>query len=372
MQTGTTEVSGLEEAQRPEIDEVETINEAQTEEVPETESARETVARELEKLKNSNGQESEATEQKADSEKQVKPQQEAQKQERIDPDLAAPERLPAGQKAIFDKLPKGLKREANKLFKAYEGSLTQAQQEAAKNRAIQEAIAPYIPEWGMRGVSPAQGIAQLAAAQAKLTNPDKSIRKNSFKLLMRQSGLTAQDLADDGEQVSRTQEASPVISQLQDKIQQLESYIGSQQATNEQAQVKPIIDELESVRQEIDETSGDYRYPELHNEAFLQQTVKPLVSAIKGSVAGISWADALRKAYEISTGRKPAESFQSNQTRLHAAAMKPQTRAIAPVSVRGKSISSASTLDNSEPPPEALMDARATTAWALNQLRTRR
>jgi TolA-binding protein len=223
----------------------------------------------------------------------------------------------------------------------------------------------------MRGISPAQGIAQLAAAQAKLTNPDKSVRKNSFKMLMKQSGLTAQDLAEDGQQVSE-QKDNPVINQLQEKIQQLESYIGSQQATNEQAQVKPIIDELESVRQEIDQASGDYRYPELHNEVFLQQTVKPLVSAIKGSVAGISWADALRKAYEISTGRKPAESFTSNQTRLHAAAMKPQTRAIAPVSVRGKSISSASTLDNNEPPPEALMDARATTAWALNQLRTRR
>ena len=114
MQTGESEVSGLEETQRIPLEtEQETIDEAQTEEIPEKESARETVARELEKLKNSDGQESQDTEQKADSKEQAKPNQETQKQERIDPDLAAPERLPAGQKAIFDKLPNGLKREAN-------------------------------------------------------------------------------------------------------------------------------------------------------------------------------------------------------------------------------------------------------------------
>jgi len=304
---------------------------------------------------------------KAKSKKELSKKPVEQKLEReSDPDLLPPERLPDSQKGVFSKLPKGLKREANKLFNSYERSMTQYNQALAQTKGLSDAIQPYISEWGMRGVSPAQGVAQLAAAQAKLTDPDPAVRERTFLALAKQSGI---DVTKFGSAAETPKQDNAEIISLREKVSQLESYLGSQKTTQDSNQTQAIVQELESVRQEVDETSGDYRYPELHNEAFLQQTVKPLVSAIKGTVSGISWADALRKAYLVATGRQPLNSHNGTQTRLHAAEIKQQpARVIAPVSVRGRSISSSSIPDDM-PPPEAMRDPRATTRWALEQLR---
>lgn len=362
MQTGEQEISGLgEEESSLESQEVEQNEPAQDE--PSKESPKETVRRELEKLKNADGDssESEGQEQKELSKKPVE-----RLERESDPDLLPPERLPGSQKGVFSKLPKGLRREANKLFKSYESSMTQYNQALSQTKGLMDAIQPYVSEWGMRGVSAAQGVAQLAAAQAKLTDPDPAVRKRTFLALAKQSGINPAELGE-GEPSQKTENAE--LISLREKVQQLESYVGTQKSTQDQGQTVAIVQELESVRQEIDETSGDYRYPELHNEAFLQQTVKPLVSAIKGTVSGISWAEALRKAYTIATGRQPLDSHNGTQTRLPAAEINKQpARVIAPVSVRGRSISSTSISDDM-PPPEAMRDPRATTRWALEQLR---
>ena len=363
MQTGEQELPELGQEERTlEPQEVEQNEPEQTE--PVKESPKETVRKELEKLKNADGDsgESEGQEQK---ELSKKPTERLERES--DPDLLPPERLPDSQKGVFSKLPKGLKREANKLFNSYERSMTQYNQALAQTKGLSDAIQPYISEWGMRGVSPAQGVAQLAAAQAKLTDPDPKVRERTFLALAKQSGIDVTKFGQ-GEAPAQKTDNAEIIS-LREKVSQLESYLGSQKATQDSSQTQAIVQELESVRQEVDETSGDYRYPELHNEAFLQQTVKPLVSAIKGTVSGISWADALRKAYLVATGRQPLNSHNGTQTRLPAAEYNKQpARVIAPVSVRGRSISSSSIPDDM-PPPEAMRDPRATARWALEQLR---
>ena len=367
MQAGNEEQSVIETEPEALLDDEQEQTTEQPEEQPEpekNESAKESARKALEKL-SSNG------DQVPEGQPEIKqPEKQAEPQGKIDPALAPPERLPEGQKQLFQKLPKGLKRETNKLFKSYEAAMTKANQAASETRGLMEAIQPYASEWGMRGLSPAQGVAQLAAAQAKLTNPDKNVRLKSFQLLLKHAGLSAEDLGQKGEAAPAA--VNEEINSLRGQVQQLQSMISTQQSASRQGETNAIVQELESVRLEVDQTSGDYRYPELHDENFLQQTVKPLVSAIKGSVPGITWADALKKAYSLATG-KPGESLNSNQTRLTAAGNinKTPIRMIPPVSVRGKSVSTF-TGSEDDVPAEARGDARATARWVLERLKSGR
>ena len=125
---------------------------------------------------------------------------------------------------------------------------------------------------------------------------------------------------------------------------------------------------MEAVRNEVD-AKGEYIYKELHDPSFLSQ-VKPLVSALVKTVPGITYSDALKRAYHTLIDQN-GNFNQQNQARLQANNNNVSTRAAsAGVSVRGKS--RATPLSSQEEfPEEALGSARDTVRWALKQIERR-
>lgn len=366
--------------------------EANTEEVKENtyakESAKDTVARIF--------KESQAKDQTGDQgQNQEKGQTVANKNqvgskpelaEGIDPELLPPERLNSQQRQLFQNLPVGLKRGLHKTIKDLERGQTQllgqykAQYERATNesKGLVEAINPYLSKWGDIGMTATQVIVGLASAHDKLNNPETS--QSAYLQLGQQLGhvdeqgrfLGSQNVGNSNNQNINLAN-NPYVKELEQKIISLQSKVDPIYNNHEQEfnkTVSSITAEMQSVRDEVDPNTGNFVYPELQNEEYLKM-LSPRISAIVASAPNVSYADALRQANAKT--REELFGVTTTQTQIRPTAPRPtfnnNVRAIeAAQTVRGRispSLNTSST--NGTPPPEALKDARSTTAWVIQQ-----
>jgi hypothetical protein len=374
MPEGGIDLQGLpEEAQSVEAPEVENeVGETEQSE-PEHETARETVERQLNLLKEGAG--SEGAESKASSKvkdgvvKRSAKQKEQQQQFEIPP----PNRLNAAQKEVFNKLPPDLRRATHEMFKNHEGLVTRAMQQArnAEREAahVVETVRPYLlahPELQEEGYTEAKLVSSLIAAHQRLTDPKTA--KQTWIQLGQQIGIPSQALTQFADGQTGTGAVQSDISQhpqfraLQERLNQVTSVIDGRAKQEYETTVSGIVSEMEAVRNEKD-NFGRYLYPKLHEDDFLEQA-KPLVSALIKVRPGLGYGEALRQAYATLEGQNGNFS-QGSQARFPQQQVSPSAAA---VSVRGRSAPSAPS-EMEEIPPEALKDARATTAWALKQLR---
>lgn len=292
----------------------------------------------------------------------------------LDPELQPPERLSPKAKLAFQNLPKGLKREIHKTIKDVEAGGTKVVQEARKEaeevRHIREAVASFVGDWADRGFTVPQGIMQLARVQQKLTNPETKL--STFIAIGRDLGIAPEHIA---EHLSGKSGAAPApltshpeFTALQNETKQLRSEI---EQRNLAQSVQPIVQEMNAVRHEVDPTSGKFRYPELHDESYLE-SLKTRVTELVGNGSGLSVGQALLQA---NTERKQALfghslPAQSTTTRIPASAPQNNRAQLAAVSVRGSRVASGITPGNDvSPPPEALKNPAATTRWVLEQQR---
>lgn len=404
MPSGREEVSGLQET-----DGVESTTPETTGSSDETrnESTRETVARALKELSSqeSDGDQSGEGEsikinptkesagllgdptntegQQAQKTKAAKPDK---SQQTPDPDLEPPNRFQAPSKELFNKLPAGLKKELNRTIKDLEAQATRSNQEYSKAtnevRGYLEAVQPYIQDWGRMGFSGPGGVAALAATQAKLLNPQT--REQTFLELASDLQLSHLIGKGDGAAPNGAEAASdisnhPTVKALQNENNALRQKVDlvfnnfqQTQQTQFDAGAQGIATEMMAVRDEQDQ-AGRYRHPELHDEAFLEST-KPLVSALIGTVPGISYGDALRRSWSMLTGKPLTTSTQPNQARLPAAGNTNSRAASAAVTVRGRGASIVNGQAEDEIPQDVLNQpgSKATVAYSLEMLRRRR
>lgn len=270
----------------------------------------------------------------------VKPVKKLVKAEALsDPELLAPERFDLKTKEIFNQLPPELKKAVHSTVKNLEGMATRATQDARKaaedNRFIQEAVQPYVAEFGRLGLTAPQGIATLLAAHKRLVTPETS--KEAYIALGKDLGFDTSFLEQDGESTNGNVDLSkhPQIQQLaaenkrlREMIEPVHSGIQKQQQSQNDAAEAQIFNELTSVINETD-SSGRYVNPKLHEEEFLEAW-KPLVSALIRTDKTIkTYKEAGQRAYDRLVGRS---SSQSNQAKL------PQNNrsVTAGVSVRGR------------------------------------
>ena len=349
-----------------------------------SETARETVARELKKLQ-------EETSGDAGAETEEQPAPEAplpvKKSAKVkaskvakepEVEIAPPNRLTAEQKEHFNKLPAPLKKATHAMFQNVEAQFTRAMQDArsAQKEAahIVEAVRPYLlahPELAEQGFTESKIVSGLLAAHQRLTNPKTAL--STYADLGAQIGLNKEKIAAileiakgngfSGEDIKQ----HPEFVSLQERFNALESKItGAEQKTLD-AQVNSIVSEMEAVRDERN-SAGQYLYPKLHDGEYLEQ-VKPLVSALVRAIPGLSYGEALKRAYHTIEGQN-GNSIQTPQPRLSAAQLGRTERSAAAVaSVRGRSAPITSAAAVNEPPEEALKDARSTVMWALQQHR---
>lgn len=401
MSTGREEFSSVSEAEPVEAPETNTETESNSDGENRNESTRETVARAFKELSSEEGDGDQSGEdkkptidpfnegkgllkdqpgEKAGEGQKSKPDKTAKNQAEFDPDLVPPPRLDAAGKELFNNLPKGLKKGLNKTIKDLEGMATRSSQEyaraAGEARGYLEAVQPYIAEWGQLGFSGPAGVAALAATQSKLMNP--KTRLQTYLELGSDLGIDVAKLsgsASNGEVDASDISTHPVIQAMQNENNALRENLNVLLLKHQQTEqtsfnqgVDGITAEFAAVRDEMDQT-GRYRYPELHDEAFLEST-KPLVSALIGTVPGITYGDALKQSWAILSGKNIPTSNQAN--RVPATGSNNQARAAqAAVSVRGRTASLVNGHSDDEIPPEALKSTRATVAYALEMERRR-
>lgn len=301
----------------------------------------------------------------------------------FDPDLQPPERFNARGKQLFHNLPKGIKRELNRFVREQESSFGRERQgvgqEREELRSIRDAYQPYVAEWGKLGINPPQAIAELAATQRKITQPDLDERTREFAQLAIDCRIPREKLAavlgltpNGGAPMSV--EHDPVVQGLRSEIENLKSQIHGERDQRIEHAANLIGQEIDQVVDERDPATGNYRYPGLHEEVFLE-SAKRRVSELVRENRGLSYGDAFRRAHDeiasrfgfnprgsnqASTPRPPAPAAINTQQRAHAAAQ----------SVRGRSASVVANGHSAkEPPPEVLANAKATTEWVLHNLR---
>jgi len=266
------------------------------------------------------------------------------KNDAFDPELSPPERFRADQKELFNNLPKGLKRALNKTVKDHEAHFTSTQQELTKElrdvQGLKEVISHYATDWNEQGLTASQAIAELAAAQKKLTSPDINVRRQAFSRMAKGCGIDPKTLDDDEQP---TQQNNPEVQALKNEINRLSqlvepvAYNYQQQSLSQNRQAADAnIASMQQVRDEVDPRSGKYRYPNLHDDGFINQA-RPLVEALVRTVPGITAGEALRRAHDqlVNSGN----SNQQYPTQPLAGNQEIQQRASnAAVSVRGRSV----------------------------------
>lgn len=353
------------------------------------ETARETVERVFKEAADnpSDGQEgAEALEKGAADAQEVAPRPGAQQKKdhrEWDPDLQPPARYSVEAKEDFNRLPKGQKRFINQMVKEHEASFTRGQQQLmAREREIADidsVIRPFVADWAEQGYSRSQAIAELVGTHEKLRSPDKKTRLEKLAWLCDNCDVGIEELYahKHGKSAATTNgqhadiEEHPTVKALRNEISSMRNEIApirsSYQQTvahHEQQVVGQATAEMMAVKDERD-PSGRYRYPDLHDDSFLDR-VKPIVSGLIGTVPNISWSDALKRAYVAAGGRVVGNSNSPQTIFPTPNQSNSQNRALsAAVSLRGKSGPSTSVSDELTPPPEALKNPRASVEWAF-------
>lgn len=384
QQEGTESTGGVQEADAletvettaPEISEGTetgvTDNDAKAEPV------RETVARALDlerkKLTGDDSKAEGAAPQKAEPVRGEvgKPKVKKDKEGQFDPEMFPPDRLHAPEKEVFNQLPMPLKKAWHRAIKDLEASTTRNNQEMTRAtteaRGVVEAVQPFAKSWGERGFTVPSAIAALAAANEKLTDPKTS--KDAYLALGRDIGIDFEEVAAIARGETPAGHVAPVTSHpefiaMRNEINALKSEGEQFRSKQLNETVSSIAAEMAAVRDEQDQF-GHYLYPEMHEEGFFERA-KPLVSALRGTVPGLSYGDALRRAHASMTGKSGVTSPALNQPSLRPNDTQTNTRALsAAVSVRGRTAPQVSGMTIPDKIPDSV---RATTEMALAQLR---
>jgi hypothetical protein len=379
-----SETPAVEETEVVELHGEVEVEEKSEEPKDDSESVRDTVEKAYKELQEKGGDDG-SPDKKAEAPKDEKPAPIDPKLEaELDPELVPPERFRAHAKALFNNLPVGIKRELHKTIRDLEAQTTRATQEykgkAEEVRSIMDVVQPYVADWGAMGVSTPAAIAELCAAQRKLTNPETSLQayiQMGESLGIDVSALKGQTETGDFD-ISKHPKYIALenrLNALQSKVEPVYSNYTQTHQQQSEARVNSIVSELDAVRNEVDAATGELRYPELQDDVFFNG-LKPLVSALTGTVKNLSYGDALRRAYQEATGKQIQQASSQTSGQLNQTSLQPSQRSnrapiTTAVSVRGR-ITPQSAQGQDVPPPEALASPRETARWALEQLRNGR
>lgn len=384
QQEGTEGTGGVQEADALGVDEPTAVPETAESTEPtgeidndaKAEPVRETVARALElerkKLTGDEGKAEGQAPQKAEPVRGEVGKPKVKKEGPFDPEMFPPERLHAPEKELFNQLPMPLKKAWHRAIKELEASTTRNNQEMTRAtteaRGVIEAVQPFAKAWGERGFTVPSAIAALAAANEKLTDPKTS--KDAYLALGRDIGIDFEEVAAIARGEAPASNAAAVTSHpeiiaMREELNALKSEREQFRSKQLNETVQSIASEMAAVRDEQDQF-GHYLYPEMHEEGFFERA-KPLVSALRGTVPGLSYGDALRRAYASITGKSGVTSPALNQPSLPPRDTQTNTRALsAAVSVRGRTAPQVSGMTIPDKIPDSV---RATTEMALAQLR---
>jgi len=279
-------------------------------------------------------------------EKEVSPQ-ETSLPEDIDP----PARFSAEMKQKFKRWPKTARAEINKTIRDLEAQSTKNWQQASKAynecKHILDEVRPYYqanPDFAKNNISEAGIIRTLLGNHRALTSEDYNTRRETWLNIGKSIGMDVDKISSetantgDSGQVDTRAIQNLINNTLQEKLNPLTSYVESQRKAQEESQVAAISQEIRAVMDEKD-SLGNFTYPELHDQNYHIQQVKPLVAALVRSMPNLKYGDAYKMAV-ASLRTKEGKSPQLIPTGLPSNNQSQNTKAVeAGVSARGKTSS---------------------------------
>lgn len=228
---------------------------------------------------------------------------EQQKAQGIHPDLLPPTVLAPEEQKLFANLPEGLKRGVNRILKNQQAQWTTKNQEATRHiersKQIVDGATLYIQSNNIadehgRQYTPERLFNELIQKHNEIVNdPDRAIagliqsnpqaNVENINAYLKGENPTGINLS-----------ADPTIRALQNTVNSLQAKLSGFEQQTTDARIQPAAEEFAAVMHEVDET-GQYRYPELHDDALLEST-KPDVAALLRTYPSLSRGEALRTA----------------------------------------------------------------------------
>ena len=286
-----------------------------------------------------------------------------------DPELQPPASLTAAQKKSFLNMPEGLKRETHRIFRDQQAQFTRKQQELSESLKRSEGVMTtarsYITQNNLvdnqgRLYSEDRLVAELISAHHNIaSDPERYIAQ-----MIQSTGANPENIGSylRGETPSGIDISSdPKFRAVQSELERVTQALANQEKAQVDSRVAPMASQLEAVMREIDPASGEYRYPELHDEEFLEST-KPIVKMLRRKDPSMSFGEAVKRAHASLTGQgyspisqtTTAPTRSNNLERARSAAVSVRGR-IAPV---GSGTSDVNDLPMSEIPLSATETAR--------------
>lgn len=243
----------------------------------------------------------------------------------------------AEQKQEFKKLPANMQKHTstlvNNVISNAQRHIQKAVETSNQAEGVMKAVKPYFNEWNMRGVQVEQGVAQLCAIWDDLHKG----REESYVKLIQRIGLNPQKIAQiltGGAQGQNNFQSTldPVLTKkidtAYDFAQTQRQATLQQQQQSEQRMWAEVGAGVDQARNEVDQ-AGNYRYPQLHNQNYVQQ-IAPLIVQLRRADPNSDWATLARKATDMV--ERAGEVYKGAPQQQQQG----QRRVITPISVRSR------------------------------------
>lgn len=265
--------------------------------------------------------------------------------EKLPEELRPPEAFTAKEKEQFNRMPKGLRRAVNGMIGNLRRNATQVFQalntERAQWKELNDVVQHHMPMWGKMQVTPVEAIDALCRAQTKMVHDPVGGLWDQAQA----AGLDFETLAkiQRGE-IQYKPQAIPLRQAPARNNSQGGGFTDIGQIVQNELRRNAIQQEVdEALRSLISErdSSGAYTYPELHDQAF-QNSLDDLVLEARRTTPGLSYREAIQKAWSFRVGKPipaQADSSATNLPRLNGARNVNKDAALAGGSLRGRSFS---------------------------------
>lgn len=221
-------------------------------------------------------------------------------QEPANAEIAIPAPLDANERADFVKLPPAQQKMVKRILDSQQAKFTRTQQQLRESLEesddVIKAIRPHMRKWGVRGMSPAQVITQLANAQEILTEN----RAEALIQLANEADIDLAELAKQqrGEVAEGGQfniEQHPKFRALQEKV---DSFNNRFQQADQQQNNQAIESKASEVRRFAAERDalGGQKYQRLSDPSFFQRW-KQLVVKLGEITPEAEFSQRLETAY---------------------------------------------------------------------------
>ncbi len=213
----------------------------------------------------------------------------------------------------YQKLDPQLADYINQREQQFASGVSTYREEAIKAKELNDALAPFMPEFAAHGVQPSQWIRNMGTAHQTLMRGSPEQKLQAFQKLAQDYGVPLHSV-----QSGQVDPIQQYVSPLQEQVLQLRGQLTNWQQQQEQQQQKTMLDEIEAFKsdathfEEVRETMA----------GLLQAGLAPDLKSAYDKALRMNddlWqAEQTRKAEEAEKQRREAEAAKVAKARANA------------------------------------------------------